>query len=290
MSSSQGYTVEPPSYTPAAPAPPAKKGANAYGATAAAADAAHEPLLAPGEGHAARDAWGEDDDGLDDDFKIGVTVSQSAQSIRHAFVSKVYGVLFCQILLTTVVGWVMSANESISLWTHEHSGLMLLPAFGAIVAMLAVYWKRHSSPANVILLGFFTLLEAVTLGSVVALFDSGIVLQAFVITTLVFLGLTVFTFQTKYDFSSMGSYLYATLLVFFFTSLVGVFLPFNRTFDLVVAGAGTLLFSLYIVFDTQMILNRLHVDDWVVACVSLYLDIVNLFLQILRILSDVEER
>lgn len=226
----------------------------------------------------------------------------------------------------------MSANESISLWTREHSGLMLLPAFGAIVAMLAVYWKRHSSPANVILLGFFTLLEAVTLGSVVALFDSGIVLQAFVITTLVFLGLTVFTFQvrfsgpfppvhsltdrlvqTKYDFSSMGSYLYATLLVFFFTSLVGVFIPFNRTFDLVVAGAGTLLFSLYIVFDTQMILNRLHVDDWVVACVSLYLEcvgtfppcssectdtdlrgplhsIVNLFLQILRILSDVQER
>lgn len=82
MSSSQGYTVEPPSYTPAAPAPPAKKGANAYGATAAAADAAHEPLLAPGEGHAARDAWGEDDDGLDDDFKVCLSQMQAMRTLK----------------------------------------------------------------------------------------------------------------------------------------------------------------------------------------------------------------
>lgn len=117
MSSSQGYTVEPPAYTGSAP----KKGSPAYGATSDAA-AQHEPLLA-GQGAAPRDAWADEDgDGLEGDFKvradpvwhveteacdadletrapqIGVTVSQSSQDVRNAFVCKVYGVLFCQIV------------------------------------------------------------------------------------------------------------------------------------------------------------------------------------------------
>jgi len=64
MSSSQGYTVEPPAYTGATPP---KKGSPAYGATA---DPQQQPLLA-GEGAAARDAWADDgDDALEGDFKV----------------------------------------------------------------------------------------------------------------------------------------------------------------------------------------------------------------------------
>ena len=50
---------------------------------------------------------------------------------------------------------------------------------------------------NLILLGVFTLLEAVTVGSVVSYFDQIIVLQALVITTFVFVGLTLFTLQVR---------------------------------------------------------------------------------------------
>ncbi|GAA5857765.1 hypothetical protein JCM8547_005975 [Rhodosporidiobolus lusitaniae] len=282
MSFSQGYTVDPPSYT--APAQPNKK----YGSTVDSS--AQEPLLA-GEGAAPRDAWAEEgeEEELEDDFKIGATVSQSAVEIRQSFVRKVYAVLSVQILATTLVGFVMRQAAIVD-WTRTHPGLMLIPALGAIAAMLATFWKRHSSPANVLLLGLFTLFEAVTLGSTVSYVDSGVVLQALVATSLVFVGLTIFTFQSKYDFSHMGTYLYAGLLGFFFVSLVGIFLPYNSTWDIFMAGLGVLLFSAYIVFDTHMLINRLHVDDWVVAVISLYLDILNLFLQILRLLSDAQDR
>ncbi|KAK4706041.1 protein lifeguard, partial [Phenoliferia sp. Uapishka_3] len=229
------------------------------------------------------------DDDIPEDFKIGMTVSQSSQDVRHAFVAKVYGVLFCQIVGTTVIGAIMS-TERISAWTQEHAGLMMIPMFSAIGVMLAVYWKRHSHPLNIILLGLFTVLESITIGAIVGMYPTTIVLQALVITSFVFVGLTLFTFQSKYDFSNMGSYLFAALLVFVLTGIVGIFLPFNRVTDMLMAGAGCLLFSLYIVFDTHMLLNRLHIDDWVLACVSLYLDILNLFLQILRLLSDIQER
>lgn len=46
-------------------------------------------------------------------------------------------------------------------------------------------------------------------------------------------------------------------MVLIFTSFLGWFLPFNRTFDAVYAGFATLLFSFYIVFDTQQICKNL---------------------------------
>ncbi|KAI5478343.1 bax inhibitor family protein [Pseudohyphozyma bogoriensis] len=273
------YPVPPPSYQ-------APTGKPAYGATAAE----EQPLFASGAGPS--NEWsgvpGEEDD-IEGDFKIGVTVSQSSQEVRNAFIRKVYSILFCQILLSAVVGGVMM-TESVSGWVREHSGLMLIPMFGAIGVMIATYVKRHSHPSNILLLGLFTLLEAITVGSVLSYYNSTIVLQAFVITTFVFIGLTLFTFQSKYDFDGMAPYLFGALLVFFLTGLVGLFIPYSNTVDIVMAGAGTLLFSAYIVFDTHLLLKRLSVEDWVLACISLYLDILNLFLQILRLLSDIQDR
>jgi hypothetical protein len=75
--------------------------------------------------------------------------------------------------------------------------------FGTFVVLGLLYWKRHSHPMNFGLLALFTLMEAFTLGIVTAFYDNVIVLQALLITTGVFLGLTLFTLQSKA--SSLGS-------------------------------------------------------------------------------------
>ena len=49
---------------------------------------------------------------------------------------------------------------------------------------------------------------------------------------------------------------------------------------------GTLVFCGYVVIDTQMIMNKFGVDDYIIAAIELYLDILNLFLYILSILSE----
>jgi FtsH-binding integral membrane protein len=72
-----------------------------------------------------------------------------------------------------------------------------VPLFGSLILLGLLYWKRHSSPMNFVLLGSFTAAEALTLGVAVAFYDNTIVLQALLITVGVFLGLTLFTFQSK---------------------------------------------------------------------------------------------
>lgn len=144
MSAPQGYTVEPPSYD----TPASKK---AYGTVNnASTNAASEPLLGGGSAYASgsaapRNDWTDEGESGDvpEDFKIGTTVSQSSADVRSAFVRKVYAVLFTQLLATAAVGWSMMHFQAAS-WVQAHSGLMLIPMFGAIAAMIGVFVKRHS--------------------------------------------------------------------------------------------------------------------------------------------------
>jgi protein lifeguard len=61
------------------------------------------------------------------------------------------------------------------------------------------------------------------------------------------------------------------------TGLVGVFVPFSRTMDLIFAIGGCLLFSGYIVYDTYIINKRLSPDEYIIGAVSLYLECVPYF-------------
>ncbi|GAA5897865.1 Bxi1p [Sporobolomyces salmoneus] len=288
-SSQPPFSRPPPEYASASASHSKKPTAPVYGATDGSDDP-RKPLLnqQPGEGLGPRDAWNEDGE-AEDDFLIGVSLSQSSQDIRHEFVRKVYTVLLCQILLTTAIGAGM-CTETVATWTFKHHGLFMLPMFGAFASMLLCFWKATSTPLNTIFLALFTVCEAVTVGWVMPAYNPDTILKALLLTTFVFLGLTLFTFQTKYDIMSWYPYLMSALIGFAVVSFASIFFPFSSGFDLGMALFGCLLFSAWIIFDTQMILKTLHPDQWVLAAISLYLDFLNLFLQILRVLSDIQDR
>jgi len=225
-----------------------------------------------------------------DDFKYGVTVSESSPEIRHAFIRKVYTILLCQILATCIVGGAISQSPSTILWVQTHVWVFYVPLFGTLINLGVLYWKRHSHPLNFVLLSTFTLMEAFTLGVVVAFFDNIIVMQALLITLGVFIGLTLFTFQSKYDFSGMGPFLFGGLVALMMTGLVGIFIPFGKTMDLLFAIGGCIIFSGYIVYDTYIINAKLSPDEFIMGALSLYLDFINLFINILRLLNNLEER
>merc|ERR1711862_932885 len=105
------------------------------------------------------------------------------------------------------------------------------------------------------------------------------------------LALTIFAFQTKIDFTAMGGVLIAVLVCFVLFGLIAAFFPASRTVNLVYAGIGTIIFSLYIVYDTQLMVGGSHKyslspEEYVFASLNLYLDIVNLFMYILSIIGN----
>jgi len=155
-----------------------------------------------------------------------------------------------------------------------------------MVFLCLTYWKRHSYPTNLLFLSGFTLLEAYTISVVVSLYDSSVVLNAVFLTAGIFLFLTAFACQTKYDFTSWMPYAFGALWGLVLMGFVYMFLPSTSTTELVYGGLCALVFSVYILIDTQLVLRKHHVEEEIAAAISLYLDIINLFLAILRILNS----
>ncbi|CAG8433618.1 1194_t:CDS:2 [Ambispora gerdemannii] len=237
-----------------------------------------EPLLAR--------EWEQD---VPDDFKYGVSVMQCDASIRNAFVGKVYSILGVQLLFSIVTGALFMYNESVKNWVQTNMWLMWVSIIGSFVSIIAVNFKSRSFPTNYILLGAFTFFESYMVGAALTVFDKEMVLQALIITFGIFIGLTLFTLQSKWDFSGMGPFLLGGLLLFVCIGLVQLFIPFSRILDLVIAIGIAVLFCGFIIYDTYMLMNTLSPEEYVVAAINLYLDFLNLFLAILRILNDVRE-
>lgn len=113
-------------------------------------------------------------------------------------------------------------------------------------------------------------------------------LQALGITFVLFITLTAFTFQSKIDFSFLGGVLFAAIWILLIWGLVNAIFGWKPGF--VYSLLGAIIFSLYIIFDTWLLAEKLPYDEWILACVSLYLDIINLFLFLLQLLSESQRR
>lgn len=102
-------------------------------------------------------------------------------------------------------------------------------------------------------------------------------------TGLIFVALSGYVLTTKKDFSFMGGFLFVALLGAFLVSILGMLFQLPMM-QIVVSGAFVVIFSGYILFNTSQILHGGE-TNYIMATISLYLDILNLFLSLLRILS-----
>jgi len=81
-------------------------------------------------------------------------------------------------------------------------------------------------------------------------------------------------------------YLFGALWGLILVGFVAMIVPPSSGVDLAMAGVTALIFCAYILVDTQLIMRHYHVEEEIAAAISLYLDIINLFLAILRILNS----
>lgn len=164
--------------------------------------------------------------------------------------------------------------------------MMYLSLFGSIGFMLLTFWKRKSYPTNLVFLSGFTAMEAYCISVITSFYDSKIVIEALVFTLGIFVALTLFACQSKYDFTSWMPYLFGSLWVLIIFGFMAAFFPYNSMVELGYGIVAALIFSGYILVDTQMVMRHYHVEEEIAAAISLYLDIINLFLAILRILNS----
>ncbi|MGL2641310.1 Bax inhibitor-1/YccA family protein [Helicobacter pylori] len=161
-----------------------------------------------------------------------------------------------------------------------------------IAALFGLMFSKSKPGLNLFMLFAFTSLSGVTLvpllGMVIAKAGLGAVWQALGMTTIVFGLMSVYALKTKNDLANMGKMLFIALIVVLVCSLINLFLG-SPMFQVVIAGASTILFSLYIAYDTQNIVKGMY-DSPIDAAVDLYLDFLNVFISILQIIGIFSDR
>ena len=118
-----------------------------------------------------------------------------------------------------------------------------------------------------------------------------VVFQAMSATTIAVIATASIVFTSSIDFSVMGGFLFTALLILIIMGLLNHFIFKSRKFSLVKAYFGVLIFTGYLLYDFDMLKKQMNAgdDSWSTAiqiAVNLYLDIINLFLDILYILAE----
>ncbi|KAG6776366.1 hypothetical protein POTOM_019872 [Populus tomentosa] len=115
-----------------------------------------------------------------------------------------------------------------------------------------------------------------------------VILQSAIITFTAMVVLTLYTFwaaRRGHDFSFLGPFLSASLIALLLFALIQIFFPLGRISVMIFGGLASILFCGFIIYDTDSLIKRYAYDEYIWAAVSLYLDIINLFLSILTVCS-----
>ena len=118
-----------------------------------------------------------------------------------------------------------------------------------------------------------------------------VVFQALTATTIAVLATATIVFSSSFDFSIMGGFLFIALLILIIMGLLNHFIFRSRKYSLIRAYFGVIIFTGYLLYDFDMLEKQMSAgdDSWSTAikiAVNLYLDIINLFLDILYIISE----
>ncbi len=184
-------------------------------------------------------------------------------------------------MLTSAVG----AGVSMSLGLSHLAGIGL--SLLGLGLLFAVY-KTADSAKGLAMIFLFTAVMGASIGPMLSHYlkmpnGSEIVMQALGGTALVFMSLSAYVLTTRKDFSFMGGFLMVGLIVMLVGVIANLFLQIPAL-QLTIAGAGTLLFSGLILFDTSRIINGGE-TNYIRATVALYLDVLNLFTSLLQLLG-----
>ena len=175
-------------------------------------------------------------------------------------------------------------------------GMSFMPAggfgfWGVVILEFAllfgVYAVKDKPGINLAMLFAFTFVSGLTISPLLNAYIGrgmgGIVGEAFLLTSIAFGGLSLFAMNTKKDFTTMSKMLFITLIIVVVAGLLNLFFH-SPILQLAIAVVSSVLFSFFILYDTQNIIQG-NYSSPIEGAIALYLDFFNLFVSLLQILG-----
>ncbi|KAG7358446.1 integral membrane protein [Nitzschia inconspicua] len=234
---------------------------------------------------------------------------------RNTFISRVYAILSGQLIFTALVCILFGTLEpltnisSINISTgHYTNSLVMIPLGGILLSTIAWFRMaaspeaRQKSPNKWWWMTAFTIGEALSLGCLSSLYKLQSVLLAMGATAVSSISISAYTIMqknAKYDLSQWGATLSSWAMILLVFLVVGLaqelkWLPFKLVpySDMAYSIFASFLFSLFLAHHTKLIVGgkhskyRMNEKDYVFGAMTLYVDIINIFLNILQLIGE----
>ncbi|XP_074841643.1 protein lifeguard 1 isoform X1 [Carettochelys insculpta] len=254
-----------------------------------------QPVVSEGQGSPLHSNYHEEGPPSYYDNQDFPTTNWDDKSIRQAFIRKVFLVLTLQLSVTFAFVAIFTFVKGVrgfvrrNVWTYYISYAVF---FISLIVLSCCGDFRRKHPWNLVALSILTVSLSYMVGMIASFYETEAVIMAVGITAAVCFTVVLFSLQTKYDFTSCRGVLVVCLVVLLIFSILCIFIR-NRIMDIVYASLGALLFTCFLAVDTQMILGNkqlaLSPEEYIFAALSLYTDIINIFLYILAIIGRAKE-
>ncbi|KAK4434050.1 protein LIFEGUARD 4 [Sesamum alatum] len=177
---------------------------------------------------------------------------QEDPRLRWAFIRKVYSILCLQFMLVVGVAFAMMLTPYVRYFLRTPNGRYVMIAL------------------------------------IIVTFICQAVIVAASLTLVIVVGLTMFTFvaaKMGYDFHFLGPFLFCAVLLLVAFGLMRIIFPMGEMVQQVIGCLSALVFSGFIIYDTDNVIKRFTYDQYIDAAACLFSDMINLFLSLLSILD-----
>ena len=222
----------------------------------------------------------------------GITINNAEQLVQRKFLTKVYSWMSLALLLSGITAFIVATSPFlINLVFGNKIGFPLL-AMGEIVL---VWWlsasirKISTMTASIAFLAY-SVINGATLASIFYVFSLNSIVVVFLVSALMFIGMSLYGVFSKSDIMSFGRYFSMAIIGLIVASVINIFLK-SSGFNWVISIVTVVIFTGLTAYDTRkMILVSQQADGSdmfqkasIIGALELYLDFINIFLALLRI-------
>jgi FtsH-binding integral membrane protein len=204
-------------------------------------------------------------------------------------ISKTFMWMFIGLAITFGVGYCVSCNENMlfNLFSGYKWLILVIAEFGLVIALSAFITKLSPVVAKS-LFCVYALVTGLTFSAIFVAYELGSIIYVFGITGIVFLIFALLGYYTNMDLSKLGTYLFMALIAIIIASIINIFIG-SSSLEFGITIIGVLIFVGYVAYDINMLKkSTLYEQDEnlpIYWALQLYLDFINLFIKLLRLLG-----
>ena len=221
-----------------------------------------------------------------------ISLQQANEKISQRFITAVYGWMVAALAISGISAFAVFNSEALAtfIFGSRFTFMGLIIAELALVFILSAGIRKMSFAAAAVSFIIYSIINGLTLSSVLFIYTGTSIVRIFVITALMFGAMSIYGATTRNNLQSAGKYLMMALVGLIIASLVNMLLH-SSSFDWLISFITVGVFTGLTAYDSQKILqvaqyaqnNDTYRKVAVIGALELYLDFVNIFLSLLRL-------